>query len=117
MKIPERPTDERGGQRDIGTGAAPRCEFLPMKRKIYHAVIPTIMPATFFLIAATPVETLGCLVRGLLASMVALASGLGALATASMGVRGRIRGDTYSPWWIISTLVLTIPVVALLILA
>jgi hypothetical protein len=49
--------------------------------------------------------------------MVALASGLGALATASMGVRGRIRGDVYASWWIISTLILTIPVVALLILA
>jgi hypothetical protein len=90
---------------------------LPIKRKIYHAVIPAMMPAIFFLIVATPVETLGCLVRGLLASMVALASGLGALATGSMGVRGRIRGDTYSPWWIISTLILTIPLVALLILA
>ena len=117
MEIPERSTDDRRGQRNIGTGGAPRCEILPMKRKIYHAVIPAIMPAIFFLIVATPVETLGCLVRGLLASMVALASGLGALATASMGVRGRIRGDRCSPWWIISTLILTIPVVALLILA
>jgi len=117
MEIPERSTDERRGQGNIGTGAAPRCEILPMKRKIYHAVIPAIMPAIFFLIVATPVETLGCLMRGLLASTVALASGLGALATASVGVRGRIRGDGYSPWWIISTLILTIPVVALLILA
>ena len=117
MKIPERPTDERGGQRDIGTGAAPCCEILPMKRKTYHAVIPAIMPAIFFLIAATPVETLGCFTRGLLAFVVALASGLAALGTAGMGVRGRICGDVYAQWWVISTLILTIPVVALLILA
>jgi hypothetical protein len=117
MGIPERTTDERGDQRDIGTGATPRCEILPMKRKIYHAVIPAIMPAIFFLIVATPVETLGCLVRGLLVFVVALSSGLSALGTASMGVRGRIRGDVYAPWWVISTLILTVPVVALLILA
>jgi len=93
------------------------CEVSPMKRTVYHAVIPTIMPAVFFLIAATPVETLGCFMRGLLASVVALASGLAALATAGMGVRGRIRGDVDAAWWVISTLILTIPVVALLILA
>jgi len=88
-----------------------------MKRKIYHAVIPAIMPAIFFLMVATPVETLGCLMRGLLAFAVALSSGLAALGTASMGLRSRIRGDEYAPWWVISTLILTIPVVALLILA
>jgi hypothetical protein len=117
MEIPERSTDERGGQRNIGIGAAPRREILLMKRKIYHAAIPAMMPAIFFLIAATPVETLGCFTRGLLALVVALVSGLAALATALMGVRGRIRDDAYAPWWVISTLILTIPVVALLILA
>ena len=94
-----------------------RCEFSPMKRKAYHAVLPAIMPAVFFLIAATPVETLGCFMRGLLAFVVALASGLAALGTAIMGVRGQSRRDVYAGWWIISTLILTIPVVALLILA
>ena len=94
-----------------------RCEISPMKRKAYHAVIPAIMPAVFFLIAATPVEALGCFTRGLLASVVALASGLAALGTAIMGVRGQSRSDVYAGWWVISTLILTIPVVALLILA
>jgi hypothetical protein len=119
MEIAERSTDERGGQRNIGTGAVPRraVQILPMKRTIYHAVIPATMPAISFLIVATPVETLGCAVRGLLAFVVALASGLAALGTASMGLRGRNRGDLYAPWWVISTLILTIPLVALLILA
>lgn len=88
-----------------------------MKRKTYHAVIPAIMPAIFFLIVATPVETLGCFTRGLLASVVALASGLAALGAASLGLRSRIRGDAYAAWWVLSTLILTTPVVALLILA
>jgi hypothetical protein len=94
-----------------------RCEISSMKRKAYHAVIPAIMPAVFFLIVATPVETLGCFTRGLLASVVALASGLAALGTAVMSVRGQSRSDVYAAWWVISTLILTIPVVALLILA
>lgn len=87
------------------------------KREAYHLIVPTTMPALFFLIAATPVETLGCFTRGLLALVVALTSGLAAVGTASMGVRGRLRGDTHAAWWVISTLILTIPVVALLILA
>ncbi len=88
-----------------------------MKRKACHAVIPAIMPAIFFLIAATPVEMLGCVTRGLLALSVALVSGVAALGTAIMSARGQRCGDVYAPWWVISTLILTIPVVALLILA
>lgn len=92
-------------------------EISPMKRKAYHAMIPAILPVVFFLVVATPVETLGCFTRGLLASVVALASGLAGVGTAFMGVRGQSRGDLYAAWWVISTLILTIPVVALLILA
>lgn len=88
-----------------------------MKRTVCHAVLPAIMPAVFFLIVATPVEMLGCFTRGLLASVVALASGLAALGTASLGLRGRIRGDAHAQWWVLSTLIFTIPVVALLVLA
>lgn len=88
-----------------------------MTRKVYHAVIPAVMPAVFFLIVATPVEALGCFTRGLLAFVVALASGLAGLGTAIMGLRGQSRGDANAAWWAISTVILTIPVVALLILA
>lgn len=88
-----------------------------MTPKAYHAVIPAVMPAVFFLIVATPVETLGCFTRGLLASVVALASGLAGLGTAIMGLRRQSRGDANAAWWVISTVILTIPVVALLILA
>ena len=88
-----------------------------MTRKAYHAAIPAVMPAVFFLIVATPVEALGCFTRGLLAFVVALASGLAGLGTAIMGLRGQSRGDANAAWWAISTVILTIPVVALLILA
>jgi hypothetical protein len=88
-----------------------------MERKACHVIFPAIMPALFFLIAATPVETLGCFTRGLLALLVALVSGFAGLGTAIMGATGRIRGDVYAPWWVISTAIFVIPVVALLIMA
>jgi hypothetical protein len=45
-----------------------------MKRVIYHVILPAIMPVLFFVIALTPVEVLGCLVRGLIALLIALIS-------------------------------------------
>jgi hypothetical protein len=59
----------------------------------------------------------GCRTRGLLALSVSLISGILALATAITAVKGRARGDVNALWWVVSTLVLTIPVVALIVLA
>ena len=88
-----------------------------MKRIVYHIIIPAIMPTAFFVIASMPVEVLGCRTRGLVALMLALFSGLAALGAAIIGVKGRMRGDIYSIWWVASSLILTLPVIALIILA
>jgi len=88
-----------------------------MKRIIYHILIPTIMPMVFFRIAMLPVEVWGCRTRGLIALLLAVVSGLAAIGAAVMGLRGRMRGDTDALWWAASAIILTIPVVALLILA
>lgn len=88
-----------------------------MKRLIQHGLLPAIMPAVFFLIALTPVEVLGCRTRGLLAFAVALFSGLAALVTAVLALRGRLRGEPDSGRWIVTTLIFTIPLVALLLQA
>ena len=88
-----------------------------MKRIVYHTVIPAIMPAVFFIIASMPVEVLGCRSRGLIALLIALFSGLAALGAAIIGLKGRMRGDIYSIWWVASSLILTLPVIALIILA
>lgn len=50
-----------------------------MGRLTRHVVIPAIMPVIFFSVAFTPVAVLGCRNRGLLAALVALASGFWAL--------------------------------------
>ncbi len=75
------------------------------------------MPVLFFLIALSPVEVLGCRTRGLLALLVAFASGIAALVIAIKGTRERVKGDPNARLWMISTLVLVIPVIAMIIMA
>jgi hypothetical protein len=88
-----------------------------MKRVVYQVIFPAIMPVLFFAVASTPVEVLGCFVRGLIALLIALISGLAALVTVIIGLKGRVRHDKNSIWWVLSTLILVIPVIAMIILA
>ena len=84
---------------------------------IRHAIVPAIMPLLFLAVALTPVELLGCKTRGLIALSIALVSGLAGLGTAVMALKGRVKGEASSLRWIVTTLILTIPVVAMLVLA
>jgi hypothetical protein len=88
-----------------------------MQRQACHVIVPAVLPAIFFAIAATPVDVLGCLNRGLLALAVASVSGLMAVGTAIIGMKCRNRRDAYAPWWAVSSGILVIPVIALIILA
>ena len=88
-----------------------------MKRIVYHVIIPAIMPAAFLVVASTPVEVLGCFTRGLIAMLIAFISGLAALGAMIIGLKGRVRGDVNAIWWVASTLILVIPVIAMIVLA
>ena len=88
-----------------------------MTRFVRLVVIPWAAPLLFFAIALTPVEVLGCRMRGLLALSVSLTSGIAAVGVAVHGAQARVRGEEGSTWWLLTTLVLTIPVVALLLMA
>jgi hypothetical protein len=88
-----------------------------MKRIANHIIIPAMMTVLFFVVALTPVEVLGCFIRGLIALLISLVSGLAALAAAIIGTKGRMRHDRDSIWWVMSTLILVIPVIAMIILA
>ncbi len=88
-----------------------------MKRIVYHVIIPAIMPVLFFGVASMPIEVLGCLFRGLIALLIAFVSGLAALGAAIIGVKGRVRHDKNAIWWMTSTLILVIPVIAMIVLA
>lgn len=82
-----------------------------------HILIPAVVPALFFVVAATPVDVLGCRTRGLLAFVIALVGVLAGLGAAIMAVRGRLRNEPGTHWWIASALILAIPAAALIILA
>jgi hypothetical protein len=88
-----------------------------MKRIVYHIIIHAVMPAAFFVITSTPVEVLGCRTRGLIALLIAFISGLAALGAAIIGAKGRVRSDTNAIRWVKSTLILVIPVIALILMA
>ncbi len=88
-----------------------------MRRIIYHVIIPTVMPAAFFVVASTPAEVLGCGPRGLIALLIAFVIGLAALGAAIIGAKRRVRGDKNAIWWVTSTLILVIPVIAMIVLS
>ena len=88
-----------------------------MKRIVYHIIIPAMMPVLFFAVASIPVEVLGCVVRGLIALLIAFISGLAALGAAIIGAKGRARHDQNAIWWVTSTLILAIPVIAMILMA
>ncbi len=82
-----------------------------------HILIPAIIPVLFFGVAATPVEWLGCSTRGLVAIIIAFIGVLAGLAAAIMALRGRLRGEKQSIWWVATALVLSIPAIAVLFLS
>ena len=75
------------------------------------------MPIFFFTVAAAPVAMLGCRTRGVLALTIALVSVLAGLGAAIMALRGRLRDDVDSKWWVATSLILAIPAVGMIILA
>ena len=84
---------------------------------LLHFIVPAIMPVLFFAVALSPVDLLGCRTRGLIALSLAFVSGLAGLGAAVMALKGRVKGEAGSERWILTTLILTIPVVAMLVLA
>ncbi len=88
-----------------------------MNQIVRFLALPALNPLLFFAVAATPVDLLGCRNRGLIAVSIALAGALGSLGSAIVGLRGRIRRDPNSQWWVASAMVLAVPAVAVLFLA
>ena len=77
-------------------------------------LLPALAPLAIVGLYFTPVSLIGCANRGLLALLVVGLSTIAAFVTVALAIRGRTRGDPSSSWWIISTLVLTLPLALLL---
>lgn len=91
--------------------------FLSKDTVIRHFIVPAIMPVLFFAVAFSPVELLGCRTRGLIALSIAFVSGVAGLGAAVMALKGRVKGEAGSETWIFTALIVTIPVVAMFVLA
>jgi hypothetical protein len=83
-------------------------------RVLRHILVPAIAPAAIVGLYFTPVDLIGCANRGLLALAVAAVSTLAAFVTIATGIGGRGRGDQRSLWWVVTTLILTLPALLLL---
>jgi hypothetical protein len=86
-------------------------------QKYRHIIFPAVMPLAFFILAQIPVEVIGCRNRGIMALLIAFPSGIAAIVTTVIGLRERMRGNPDASRWVVSALILTVPVVALIILA
>ncbi len=88
-----------------------------MKRIIYHLVLPAIVCLLFFAVARTPVSFFGCANRGLIATAIALFSGAGAIVCVVRSKNALKTEPEQSRWWLMTTLILAVPLVGLVILA
>ncbi len=80
---------------------------------VKHVALPALAPAALIALYFTPVLLFGCVNRGLLAVGVALVSAVGAFVTVGVALRLRVQGKP-AGLWILSTLILTSPLVLLL---
>ena len=78
-----------------------------------HVALPAVAPAAIVGLYFTPVLLFGCVNRGLLALAVVLLSAGAAFVTVGIGLRERASGRA-SAWWVISTVILTTPLVLVL---
>jgi hypothetical protein len=90
---------------------------MAMTPLLRHVLLPALAPVCFLVVAALPVELLGCLYRGLLALALALGSVIGGLVAAMRAMRGASQQAPATRWWAATALILAIPAALLLVLA
>jgi hypothetical protein len=85
-----------------------------MNPLIGHIFLPAIAPAAVIGLYFTPVEAFGCVNRGLMALAVVLVSTVAAFITVGIGLRMRALNPASSNWWLVSTLILVLPIALVL---
>ena len=85
-----------------------------MNAVVKHIVLPAAAPIAVTGLYFTPVLVFGCVNRGLLAVAIVLASALAACVTTGKGVRARAQGLPSANWWLLSTLILVMPIALVL---
>jgi hypothetical protein len=85
-----------------------------MSRFTKHILLPAIAPAVIVGLYFTPVALFGCVNRGLMALAVVLISAGAAFVTVGIAIRLGMKKDPSSRWWILSTIILTLPLILIL---
>jgi hypothetical protein len=81
---------------------------------VKHIVLPAAAPIAIVGLYFTPVLVFGCVNRGLLAVAVVLVSAVAACVTTGKGVRAKAQGLPTANWWLLSTLILVMPIALVL---
>jgi hypothetical protein len=85
-----------------------------VKAAVKHIALPAAAPVAVVGLYFTPVLVFGCVNRGLLAVAIVLASAIAACVTPGKGVRARAQGLPSANWWLLSTLILVMPIALVL---
>jgi hypothetical protein len=81
---------------------------------LFHVALPALAPASLVGLYFTPVLVFGCVNRGLMALAIVGASAIAATAATFVGVRARAQGRASANAWLLSTLILLLPIALLL---
>jgi len=86
-----------------------------MTRKIIcHIFIPALLSVVFFGVAAVSVDIIGGHVQGLSLLTIAFIGALAALCAGVAAVKRRMWGGGNTAWWVVTSLILAIPAIALM---
>jgi small-conductance mechanosensitive channel len=77
---------------------------------IKHVALPALAPAAVVGLYFTPIVLFGCVNRGLMAITVVLVSTAAACVATAIGVRARAQNHPSSGRWLLSTLILLLPI-------
>ena len=80
-----------------------------------HIMIPANVTVIFFVIAALPVDVLGCRNLGLIAASIAIGAGLLGIIAAVRAIICKLHGDTTSSLWMVSALILAVPAIFIVV--
>jgi len=81
---------------------------------VRHIALPAAAPCAVIGLYFTPVLLFGCVNRGLLALAIVVVSAIAACVTTRKGVRAKAQGLPSANWWLLSTLILVMPIALVL---
>lgn len=86
-------------------------------KKLCHILIPALMPLALYILYQTPAHVMGYRNHAILTLLITLTSGIAAIVTSVIGLRERMHGKPGAMLWIVSALILSAPLIALVVLS